>query len=450
MSDDAYDRLMTQLHQLETTNPDLRDPNSPTQKVGGEVVSELHSLQHAVPMKSMDNSMSLEELEAWHKRVCGTLGTEDVWFSVEPKIDGCAISVAYEGGKLVLGMTRGTGDAGDAITHNVRTVRGLPTQIIYDPTRISIPQRMEVRGEIYMTYADFARFRQDEIAAGREAPSNPRNTTAGALRQLDPKECSRRRLRFAAYGIGACVPQHFGGVTHTAYVNWLKELGIPIMPESRGELKFDEAIEVVKELAETLTQGDVPVDGIVLKVDRREQQMILGEGSKDYNWAQAYKWERIEATTTLNGITLQVGKTGAITPVAELEPVEIGTEDNKTTVSRASLSNMDEIERLGEAVEDGVQMGLALGDVVKVEKAGAIIPRIVCIDTPKASFEQVIAAQDVQEDDFLYNSLAESPEFGWCRVIDIEPWEDDKVKFTTPGWSTVFHREEGVATRTRP
>jgi len=389
ISDTEYDRLLQELQRLEQESGLPVPPDSPTQRVGGEPIDGLVAVQHRVPMLSIENAYSIEELQEFGNRVektlKKTLGGDPTWV-VELKIDGVAASLIYEDGILVQGLTRGNGIVGDDITHNIKMLRDIPLRL----TTPTPPQegnycfpskRLEVRGEVYMRNSDLAELLDKEILkvkrdeTGKALPMNTRNVAAGAIRLLDPKICAERRLRFFAHSVGKTEPQSkdCGSVSPDTHWNFLQELagcGVPITPYAKLFTSFTEAVAYCESLYATednfLADLDFEIDGLVLKVNDFAQREQLGTTGHHPRWVIAYKVERYEAVTTLRDITVQVGKTGTITPVAELEPVEIAG----TTVSRASLHNAEEIER----------KDIRVGDVVVVEKAGKIIPRIVRVE----------------------------------------------------------------------
>ncbi len=360
ISDLEYDRLLERLKRLEASHPELVTADSPTQRIGDAPVDELNSVRHRVPMMSIDNTYSLEELKKYGERIAGLLPDEQVEWVVELKIDGVAVSITYENGVLVQAATRGDGATGDDITHNVRTVLGVPLRLAGD----DVPPLVEVRGEIYMTNADLVRLNARRQQEELEPYANTRNVTAGSIRLLDPRICAERRLRVFCHGIGAA--ESLGATNHMDFLAQLGRWGLPATPHVELFASFDRAVEHAESLVERLHELDFEVDGLVLKVNRFDQREQLGTTSKSPRWVVAYKFEKYEAVTKLNEIRVQVGKTGTITPVAELEPVELAG----TTVSRASLHNADEIAR----------KDVRVGDTVVVEKAGKIIPHIVRVE----------------------------------------------------------------------
>ncbi len=362
ISDLEYDRLMRQLRELEAAHPELVTPDSPTQRVGGEPIGQLPSVEHRVPMLSIENTYTVEELRQYSARIDKLLESEAVEWVVELKIDGVAVSITYESGRLVQGATRGDGRTGDDVTHNIRTVLGVPLRLAGD----EVPELLEVRGEVYITNSDLVAINSARQKQDPPQPpfANTRNLTAGSIKLLDPRQCAERRLRLFCHGVGDT-----RGLPSTNHMDFLADLGrwgLPATPHVACFKSFDAAVEHCHGWEERLHELDFEVDGFVLKVNRFDQRKRLGTTSKSPRWLIAYKFEKYEATTRLNEIRVQVGKTGAITPVAELEPVELAG----TTVSRASLHNADEIER----------KDVRVGDTVVVEKAGKIIPHIVRVE----------------------------------------------------------------------
>ncbi len=360
VSDLEYDHLLDRLKQLEAEHPELLAPDSPTQRIGDRPVEGLAEVAHRVPMLSIDNTYSIEELRNYGRRTEKLLSGETIEWVVELKIDGVAVSLLYEDGLLVRGATRGNGVTGDDITHNVRTIRGVPLRLAGD----DVPPVLEVRGEVYMTNSDLVRLNQRQQAEGKPPFANTRNVTAGSIRQLDPRVCAGRSLRVFCHGVG-----YVEGLRATTHMEFLAELtryGLPATPHVECFENFDAAVAHCEELIGRLHELDFEIDGLVLKVNQFDQRRRLGATSKSPRWTIAYKFEKYEGTTRLLDIRVQVGKTGTVTPVAVLEPVELAG----TTVSRASLHNADEIER----------KDVRVGDVVVVEKAGKIIPHIVRVE----------------------------------------------------------------------
>lgn len=360
LTDLQYDKLLKQLKDLEAANPDLVTADSPTQRIGDQPVSHLESVTHRLPMLSIDNTYSVDELREYEQRTKKLLPDDKIEWLVELKIDGAAASVFYENGKLSLGVTRGNGKVGDNVTHNVRTIPDLPLKLSGN----SFPEILEVRGEVYMTNSDLAELNEKQVAKGLAPYANPRNTAAGALRLQSARECAERKLRMFCHGIG--YSEGLTAKNNGEFLKQIRDFGLPATPHFRACKTFEEAVAYCDELIEKLPELDFEVDGIVLKVNDFDQRDRLGSTSKSPRWLVAYKFEKYEATTTLNDIEVNIGKTGAVTPVAILEPVQLAG----TTVSRASLHNADEIER----------KDIRVGDVVVVEKAGKIIPHIVRVE----------------------------------------------------------------------
>jgi DNA ligase (NAD+) len=368
VSDRVYDGLMNELEQLEADFPEVRDIDSPTQRVGGVVGGDFYKVQHEVAMLSLANVFSLADLEKWLAKVCAA----ETRFAVEPKLDGAALSLVYEDGNLIQAITRGDGETGDDVTHNARTIRNVPLVLTHTGEFGAGGRLLEVRGEVVITADDFQTVNAERLTEGEEPLKNPRNGAAGALRQSDPAACQRRRLTFLAHGIAQYTPESSCKQVLVSYgqqMNLLQAWGLTTAPGSSYYLTANEALAYVPQLESEIFTLGVETDGMVFKVDQLPQRTRLGHGSKFPHWAVAYKWDRYEAETVLKSFTYQVGKTGAVTPVAELEPVEI----SGTTVSRASLFNADEMKRLG----------VRAGDTVIVEKAGKIIPHILRVDLTK-------------------------------------------------------------------
>ncbi|MFO0919479.1 MAG: NAD-dependent DNA ligase LigA [Planctomycetaceae bacterium] len=359
ISDREYDQLMQRLKELEAAHPELASPDSPTQKVGGEPIAGFVTVEHLVPMLSIDNVFSDAELAEFGARVAKVIGPEPIEWLVEYKVDGVAMSLIYEDGRLVRGVTRGDGRRGDDVTHNVRTMHGVPLKLTPP-----FPRLLEVRGESYIRNSDFAHFQAEQKQRGEEPFKNPRNAAAGAIKLLDPKLCAKRKLRFFAHSVGAWEGAELR--THGEFLSLIQRLGIPHVPKTEIKPSFAAAGEYAHAIMEQLHELDFEVDGIVLKVNDLRIREELGYTSKFPRWIVAYKWEKYEAVTQVKDILISVGKTGALTPTALLEPVEIAG----TTVSRASLHNRDEIERLG----------VKIGDWIIVEKAGKIIPHVVRVE----------------------------------------------------------------------
>ncbi len=357
--DSEYDRLLGELRRLEAENPSLIDIHSPTQRVGGSPSTEFTSVTHAQPMLSLDNVFNSEELLAFYTRIQDRLGLDtDIQFCCEPKLDGLAVSLLYEQGVLVRAATRGDGTTGEDITHNAKTIRSIPLQLQGN----AWPDRLEVRGEVFMPKAGFLRWNAQAAERGDKVFANPRNAAAGSLRQLDPRITALRPLAFYAYGIGIAEPVELPA-SHYARLQWLKQLGIPVC----GDVLLVEGISGCSEYHDAILKRrdalPFEIDGVVFKVDSLEQQLALGFVSRAPRWAVAHKFPAQEELTLVKEIEFQVGRTGAITPVARLEPVFVGG----VTVSNATLHNADEMERLD----------IRIGDTVIVRRAGDVIPQVV-------------------------------------------------------------------------
>lgn len=360
ISDREYDRLTAQLIELETAHPELVTPDSPSQRVGGAPLSEFATVTHAVPMLSIDNTYSFEEIREWDARVRKGLNPgEKVHYDVELKVDGVAVSLRYEHGKFVLGSTRGDGERGDDITANLRTVREIPLSLHGHP-----PELLEVRGEVFMTNSELSRLNDLRRAAGERPFENPRNSTAGSLKLLDPKICGQRRLRFISHGLGEA-----RGLAEPSYrkiTEKMNDWGIPVSEHNGYYDSIDKVIEHAQQWESKRNALDFQTDGLVIKVDDLGQRDRLGARSKSPRWTIAFKYEAEQAITKIIHIGVQVGKTGKLTPVADLAPVRLGG----TTVKRATLHNADEIAR----------KDIRVGDTVVIQKAGEIIPQVVRVE----------------------------------------------------------------------
>ena len=360
ISDLEYDRLVERLKKLERDHPDLVTADSPTQRVGDQPIAHLRQVEHRVPMLSIDNTYSVEEVRKFGDRVVGLLDGDPPEWVVELKIDGVAVSLIYENGQLVHGLTRGNGSIGDDITHNIRTVADVPLKLIGD----AVPPLLEVRGEVFMLNSDLVKLNERQRDRGDPPYANTRNLTAGTVKLLDSRLCAQRPLHVFCHGVGAV--EGIKARTYTEFLAEIQSYGLPATPNVKCFKSLDEALSYGEEFINELHGLDFEVDGLVIKVDQFAQRAKLGATSKSPRWLVAYKFEKYEATTRLREIRVQVGKTGAVTPVAELEPVELAG----TTVSRASLHNAEEIER----------KDIRVGDTVVVEKAGKIIPHIVRVE----------------------------------------------------------------------
>ena len=358
--DSEYDRLFHQLKALELEHPEFLTSDSPTQRVGAKPLSGFSQIRHEIPMLSLDNAFSDEEFNAFVKRIEDRLIVlpKPLTFCCEPKLDGLAVSILYVNGILTQAATRGDGSTGEDITANIRTIRNIPLQLLTD----NPPARLEVRGEVFMPHAGFERLNEYALEHGEKTFANPRNAAAGSLRQLDPNITSKRPLVLNAYGIGIAEGVELPN-THYARLQWLKSIGIPVNPEIRLCNGTNEVLDFYRNIQNKRSSLGYDIDGTVLKINDIALQNELGFISKAPRWAIAYKFPAQEELTVLNDVEFQVGRTGAITPVAKLEPVFVAG----VTVSNATLHNGDEIERLN----------IAIGDTVVIRRAGDVIPQII-------------------------------------------------------------------------
>ena len=359
IADSEYDQLFHQLKALEEQHPNLVQPDTPTHKVGGKALSKFENITHVVPMLSLGNVFNQEDLYAFARRAEERLPNQKVEYDVELKFDGLAISLWYEQGVLIRGVTRGDGETGEVITENVKTIRNLPKVLSSETT--AIPELLEVRGEVLMPKAGFEKLNAENEAKGEKTFANPRNAAAGSLRQLDPSIAASRPLAFYAYGIAQCEPNH-GQSTMSASLEWLTQFGFAV-----GERHFvcDNIQDVQKAYEQINLERpnlSVEIDGMVIKVNDLKQQQTLGFLSREPRWATAYKFPAVAALTTVDHIDWQVGRTGTLTPVARLNPVAVGG----VTVSNVTLHNIGEIHRLD----------VRVGDTVSVYRSGDVIPKV--------------------------------------------------------------------------
>ena len=360
ISDAQYDRLLRELEGLESRHPDLITPDSPTQRVGARPLEKFETLPHTVPMLSLENAFNREEVREFDERIKRFLKrTEDLTYTVEPKMDGLAIELIYEEGLLIRSATRGDGYVGEDVTQNVRTIPAVPLRLL--PGKIPAPERLEIRGEVYLRLKDFREFNRKRLEAGEPAFANPRNAAAGSLRQLDPRITAQRPLYFYAYGLGALTGLPFGG--QGEILEALSQWGVPVNPQARRVEGIEAAWSFCREMEDGRHSLPYEIDGVVIKVDSLELQDTLGVKSRSPRWALAFKFQPSQETTRILNIEVQVGRTGALTPVAVLQPVVVGGVE----VSRATLHNQDEIER----------KDIRIGDTVVVQRAGEVIPEVV-------------------------------------------------------------------------
>ena len=363
ISDQEFDRLMHELIDLEGSFPEFQVPDSPTQRVGGAPLKGFKTVRHEIPMLSMDNTYSYEELRDFDARVRNGLDVKQVDYFVEEKIDGVSISLMYRDGLLAFGATRGDGRTGDDITENLKTIRSIPLRIPAAGAKYKgkVPALVEVRGEAYLSHTSFEKLNREKEKTGEGLFANPRNACAGTLKLLDPKMVARRDLSIFCHGLG--VAQGVSISSQSELFEWLRQLGFKTIEHTKHVKDIEAVIDFAEAFREKRGKLDYDIDGLVVKVDSFEAQKLLGATSKSPRWMIAYKYPAERAVTVLEDIEISVGRTGALTPVAMLQPVRL----SGTTVSRASLHNADEIERLDARI----------GDQVRVEKSGEIIPKVV-------------------------------------------------------------------------
>ncbi len=372
ISDAEYDRLYRELADLEAAFPALATEDSPTRRVGGAPLDAFRSVKHLTPMLSLDNTYSQEEAREFVNRVQRLLPGEPLEWIVEPKVDGVAMSLRFEQGRFTQGATRGDGTTGDDITENLRTLRNLPLRL----TTRHPPALLEVRGEVYMTKAGFKRLNQERVSAGEEAFANARNSAAGSLKQLDSRLVAKRPLALIVYGLGRIEGDAPAHQTHAEVLRWLQELGFPGPARTWRCQSADELIAAIVELDSIRHDFEYETDGAVIKLNSLPQREKAGFTSKAPRWAMAYKYAPEQAETKLRAITIQVGRTGALTPVADLEPVFLAG----STISRATLHNEDELRR----------KDIRIGDTVIIEKAGEVIPAVVSVITGKRTGRETL------------------------------------------------------------
>ena len=367
ISDAEYDRLFRRLSELENQHPELRDPLSPTQRVGAPPLTAFAQVRHSLPMLSLANVVSRKEMQEFQERIQRVLKRDEpIEYAAEAKIDGVAIELVYEGGKLTVGSTRGNGVIGEDITQNLRTVRSIPLTL-HSHGSHPVPSRLEVRGEVFLATEPFRRLNRERAAAGEPLFANPRNATAGSLKQLDSSITAKRPLDLFCYGLGRVEGVSFA--THWQFIECLKSWGLKPVPNRRLCRNLEEVFTFFDDLEKQRDALPYEIDGVVVKVNSFALQRQLGEISRSPRWAVAYKFSARQATTKVLNIAFQVGRTGVLTPVAELEPVGIGG----VTVRNASLHNMDEIER----------KDIRIGDTVILERAGDVIPYVVKVIAEK-------------------------------------------------------------------
>ncbi len=366
ISDAEYDQLMQRLRAIEAHYPELITPDSPTQRVSGQPVEAFGVVEHREPLLSLANAFSLEELQAWHRRAAGLAEVERFEMVVEPKIDGLAVALVYEGGRFLQGATRGDGIHGENITENLRTIRSIPMQV----RDASVPARFEVRGEVYMPKTAFQRLNDQRADKGEPLFANPRNSAAGSVRQLDPRITASRQLDIWVYQLGWTVDRARPS-SHWETLHWLGELGFRINPHVARCHDLKEVGRHYQGWAEKRHDLEYEIDGLVVKIDRLDLQERLGYVGREPRWAVAYKFPPIQATTKLLKIAINVGRTGSLNPFAVLEPVQVGG----VVVKQATLHNEDDVRR----------KDIRVGDTVIVQRAGDVIPQVVGPVTSKRS-----------------------------------------------------------------
>jgi len=361
ITDAEYDELFDRLVALEEQHPELVTPDSPTQRVGAKPVEEFGAVRHSIPMLSLDKATTETELAEWWQRTSDGLGGEAFEVIAEPKLDGLAVELVYEDGRFALGATRGDGETGEEVTQNLRTIRAIPLTL--RTGKAKAPTRLEARGEVHMDKGRFVALNRGLEEAGEEPFANPRNAAAGSLRQLDPRVTASRPLQIFLYGVG--IVEGIRCTTYADELQLLDDLGLRVVRPKRLCRSVQEAAEFWREMNEKREGMPFEMDGIVVKVNRLDQQERLGVRSRSPRYSVAYKFAPRQATTVVRDIEVQVGRTGALTPVARLVPVQV----SGVEISNATLHNQDEIEKLG----------LLIGDTVLLQRAGDVIPQVVSV-----------------------------------------------------------------------
>ena len=362
ISDFEFDKLMNRLKELELQRPDLVTPDSPTQRVGGAPAEEFPKVRHPAPMMSLDNTYSVDDLRDFDRRVRELAGRDQVEYVAELKLDGLSMALTYENGELVRGVTRGDGIVGEDVTSNIRTIRSVPLRLEAEKLKlIGNPAQFELRGEVIMTRKAFEQTNAQREAAGEPKFANPRNSAAGSIRQLDPRIVAERKLDMFVYYLQVHGIEMAG--EHAQALEMLSQMGFKVNPHWRRCPAFDDLLDYIQMWETKRESLDYEIDGIVIKVNNTRLWQELGTTAKSPRWAVAYKYPARQATTRVMDIRAQVGRTGTLTPVADLEPIDVGG----VTVSHATLHNMDEIARLG----------VKIGDTVLIQRAGEVIPQVV-------------------------------------------------------------------------
>ena len=362
ISDAEYDRLFRELAALEADDPELIHADSPTMRVAGKAVAGFSSVTHRVPMLSLANAFDDTEVEEFDRRVRTRLGGSEILYLAEPKLDGLAVSLVYEGGRLVRGATRGDGQTGEDVTHNIRTIQSVPLRLLGE----DLPQRLEVRGEVFIARQAFEQMNAQQRQTGGKVFANPRNAAAGSLRQLDAAIAAARPLEIFFYAVGDVQGGPALPPRHSQLLGLVRSWGLRVNPQRRCVRGAQGCLEYYREILTTRAELSYEIDGVVYKVDRIDQQKILGAVSRAPRWALAHKLPAQEEMTRVVGIDVQVGRTGKLTPVARLKPVAVAG----VTVTNATLHNEDEIAR----------KDVRVGDRVIVRRAGDVIPEIVGVD----------------------------------------------------------------------
>jgi DNA ligase (NAD+) len=412
IGDQQYDELFAELKALEAEHPEIVTPDSPTQRVAGKPLDEFATVRHAIPMLSVDNTYNADELKAFDERVHKQLDTSDYDYVVEHKIDGLAVSLRYVDGVLVTGATRGNGEVGDDVTANIRTIKSIPLRLVDGE---DVPAILEVRGEVFMPTRSFMALNKARAETGETAFANPRNAAAGSLKLLDPQITKTRNLAFFAYGVGeVSIPL---AQDHFRTLQRFKDLGLPVNSHTQKARDIAEVIEICQSWDDRRSALAYQIDGMVIKVNRYDQRVDLGYTSRAPRWCIAYKYPAERARTVVQSIDIQVGKTGALTPVANLQPVLLAG----TTVKRASLHNFDEVERKDVRVRD----------TVIIEKAGEIIPQVVRI-IPEDRPPEAQPVRPPQQCPVCEAKVkAESTEYRVCRNPNCE-WFNQERNLRTP------------------
>jgi DNA ligase (NAD+) len=372
VSDAEYDRMMQELMKLEADFPDLMSPDSPTLRVGALPLDKFETVEHSIPMLSLENAFNDQDIVEFDRRIKRNLNIDgDIIYTAEPKLDGLAVELVYEDGRLVSASTRGDGFTGELITSNVRTIGSVPLRL-HNENEKTIPSFLEVRGEVFIAKEAFKRLNNERLDENLPPFANPRNAAAGSLRQLDSKITAKRPLEIFVYGVGQVADRVLESHSDTLYA--LRKLGFRINPHIRSKITLKEVIDYYAVLSKQRDRLPYDIDGMVIKVDSLELQRLLGATSRSPRWAIAYKFKAIQETTQIADIEVQVGRTGTLTPVAHLVPVKIGG----VTVSRATLHNEDELKR----------KDIKIGDTVLVQRAGDVIPEVVKVITSKRTGEE--------------------------------------------------------------